>query len=99
MNNKDLTVQLDNHVVKIDAFISAEIMDETVMMSVEKGQYFGLNPVASRIWEVLAEPIQVSALCDQLRKEFDVDLETCRQDVLDLLQKLLRWEMIRVLDE
>lgn len=99
MNNKDLTVQLDNHVVKIDAFISAEIMDETVMMSVEKGQYFGLNPVASRVWEVLAEPIQVSALCDQLRKEFDVDLETCRQDVLDLLQKLVRWEMIRVLDE
>lgn len=72
----------------------SSIDDEVVMMSVESGEYYGLNAVASRIWELLESPCTFGRLVNQLLREFDIDEETCRRDVLVFLDRMLKKDLI-----
>lgn len=62
--------------------------DEFVLMSAERGAYFSLNAVGSRIWERLAEPISLPRLCDELLREFDVPRERCEIEVMEFVGRL-----------
>lgn len=69
--------------------VSSNLDGETVMMSIENGEYFGLDSVGSRIWELLETPITVANLVDILVDEFEVSREECEADTIDFLNKLL----------
>ena len=68
--------------------IDSEIDDELVMMNVDTGGYFGLNPVATQVWAQLKEPKSLDALIQVLQQEYEVDTEQCRSDVLPLLEQM-----------
>jgi hypothetical protein len=68
------------------------------MMSVEKGQYFGLEPVGSRVWELIEKPVKVAELIDGLLGKYDVDRETCEKDVLAFLEELHEAGILQVED-
>jgi hypothetical protein len=61
-----------------------------VMMSVDAGRYYGLNAVASRIWELLDTPRSASELCHHIVEEFEVDSTTCDAEVRRFLGELLK---------
>ena len=63
--------------------------EEAVMMNVTAGRYYGLNAVASRIWELLETPKTIAELCAQICEEFDVDAQTCEAAVLKFVQDLI----------
>jgi Coenzyme PQQ synthesis protein D (PqqD) len=63
--------------------------EEAVMLSVEAGQYYGLNAVARRIWELLEEPKTIFELRDAICDEFEVDAETCQADILKFVGELM----------
>jgi hypothetical protein len=73
--------------------LEAAVDLEIVAFSIEKGTY-GFNPVASRIWQLLANPITVADICKVLVNEYEVDRETCEKEVLDLLEQLRREGMV-----
>jgi hypothetical protein len=63
--------------------------EEMVMMSVTAGRYYGLNTVASRVWELLETPKTIAQLCAQICEEFEVDAQTCEVEVLKFVQDLI----------
>ena len=63
--------------------------EEAVMLSVAAGEYYGLNAVAARIWELLAQPMTVAQLCTQICAEFDVDAQTCEATVTRFADELI----------
>ena len=68
--------------------LSRQIADETVILDVASGKYFGLDPVGARVWQLLGEgktPDQVSAT---LATEYDVDPQRLEADIGSLLQEL-----------
>jgi len=67
---------------------STQVESELVMMDLPNGNYYGLNPVASKIWQNLAVPQSVAQLCESLQAEFDVDDQTCLTEVLQFLDQL-----------
>ena len=69
--------------------VFSHIDDEVVMMSVETGEYYGLNVVASRIWELLKNPYTFNQLTDLLMQEFEIDEITCQKDVMTFLAQLI----------
>src|SRR5262249_14290844 len=69
--------------------IAAAVDDEIIILSVERGSYFGLDDIGSDIWERLANPIRIDALCDALAAEYDADRAIIERDVLALLGKLV----------
>ena len=74
--------------------LHAELEGETVMMSVARGEYFGLNSMGSRIWALLEVPHTLDELCARLLAEFEVEDARCRREVSGFLSELLRLGMV-----
>lgn len=74
--------------------ISGRLHDELVMMDKEQGKYFSLNPVATRIWELLEGPATAEWLCGRLQEEYDVDAGRCEEEVSDHLREMVRLGLI-----
>lgn len=58
------------------------------LMSIRNGAYYGMDPVGSRVWELIAQSVRVSDVCESLLGEFEVDRATCERQVLSFLQQL-----------
>ena len=69
--------------------IATDMDGETVMMSIERGEYFGLGSLGGRVWELLAQPMTLDQLTDAVCAEFDVDATTCLADLPRFLDDLL----------
>lgn len=74
------------------------IDNEVVMLNQETGEYYALNEVGSRIWELLSEPICIHNVIEILVKEFEVEFDTCKTDTIQLLNELLARSLIVVND-
>lgn len=93
------TLELDDCIIRNPDLVATEMDGDLVMMSIERGEYYGLNAVASRIWELLEAPMRVKELCNQLTREFEVDGEQCRLEVMTFVNELFENEMIRRTDQ
>lgn len=87
-------IGLDTVVTQKKDIASADMDEEKVMMDLEKGKYFALNDIGSRIWELIGTPQTVGGIISKLLDEYDVDLETCRDNVLVFLNRLYYEELI-----
>ncbi len=93
-----MAINLLSVISKNTTIISSKMDNEVVMMSIEKGNYYGLNPVAAEIWEMLTAPMTVQAICVRLMEEFDVEQEKCFTEVLAYIEKLENEGLILVKD-
>lgn len=80
-----MTDQDRARIIRCDDLLEADVNGEIVALHVEKGQCYGMNAVASRVWAMLAEPTSPEQICARLADEFEVDADTCRTDVAALL--------------
>jgi hypothetical protein len=76
--------------------ISAELDQETVLMSIDAGAYYGLKGPAQSIWNNLETPLTFSALVDRLVKEYAVSQEACSEDLQQFLAKMEREGLLHV---
>ena len=79
--------------------ISGKLHDELVMMDMDKGQYFALNPSATRIWELLEQPRDMETLCKMLCEEFEVKADRCQQEVEKHLMEMVELGLIHAMDD
>lgn len=75
--------------------VFTEMDGETVMMSLEQDEYFGLGGVGSRIWELLAQPTTGAQIRDEIVAQYEVESEACERDVLHFLHELDEAGLIR----
>ncbi len=73
---------------KREDIVTAQLDGKAVMMSVENGKYYGMDEIATAIWENIEKPISVIRLVHILTEEFDVSEEQCQTDVIVFLTKL-----------
>lgn len=90
------SISLDTTVVATDAQVSSSLEDEEVILHLESGTYYGLNPVGRRIWTLIQSPTDVKAICERLLAEFDAESEQIEQDVLALLEDLMEEDLVHV---
>lgn len=89
-------VALETIVVRNDTILDANVGDETVLMSVENGQYYALTATSRAIWERLKAPVRVRDLCVNLASAYQTPLETVEADTLEFLNYLEAQKMIEV---
>jgi coenzyme PQQ synthesis protein D (PqqD) len=78
--------------------VSSDLAGEAVVLSLRTAMYYGLDQVGLRIWELVREPMRVAAIRDTIAQEYEVELERCERDVLDLLHQLASEGLIEVRD-
>lgn len=76
--------------------VSAEVDGETVLMSIKNGNYYGMNPVGSRIWELIEKETTFGALCETLLKEFDATPAQIQTETSAFISHLMEEDLIQV---
>ena len=73
-----------------------EIDGEIVMLSVANSEYYGMDKVGSRIWELIENPVILKDLINTLLNEYNVGKEQCSIETLTFLEKLWNKKLINV---
>ena len=93
---KDFGINLETIINKNLEIDDTDLDGEKVMMDLDKGEYFMMNEVGSRIWEIINEPMNVKGIVDALRSEYEVDEETCKDTVIEFLGRLNNADLISI---
>ena len=68
--------------------ICRELSGETVLLNLESGVYYGLDPVGTRVWQLLQLGKTIDGVCEVMLDEFDVSQDVLRDDVTRLVGEL-----------
>ena len=68
--------------------LSQEVSGETVLLDLNNENYFGLNEVGTRIWQLLQEQDNLEKIYDVLLDEYEVDAKQLRTDFDDIINQL-----------
>ncbi|MDF1572513.1 MAG: PqqD family peptide modification chaperone [Bacteroidales bacterium] len=97
--NKTEKLSVNSVVQRNPAQEFSKIDEEIIMLNVNKGEYYALNDVASRIWEMIDTPVQVNDLLNKLIEEYEIDTQTCQQDTLRCLEDFRNKSIIIIENE
>lgn len=70
--------------------------DETVILDLVTGTYYGLDPVGAHIWQLMTEGRTLVQVCESMLTEYDVTREVIEHDVLVLVQTLVDKQLLSV---
>ncbi len=71
------------------AQVAAQVVDdEAVIILADAGEVDILDPVGTRIWELIDGERTVQEIVDTIVEEYDVPVEQARQDIQEFLQVL-----------
>jgi Coenzyme PQQ synthesis protein D (PqqD) len=93
-----VSVTIDSVLVQDKEPTTADLDGGAVLLSVRAGAYFGFNPVASEIWDMLAKPRRVGEIFAALSASHDVDADTLARDVTPFLQTLIENHLVRLVE-
>ncbi len=83
--------------VKIsDNVIFQEISGESVLLNMGSEQYFGLNEVGTRIWELLTKDGDTAKVLELLQAEYEIDREILTRDFTNLLEEMKKERLITI---
>lgn len=80
---------------RVSDLAAADLDGETALLSVAQSAYFGMDPIASRVWSLLDGQRSVGEICALLVSEYDVEPARCQEDVLAYLTDLRREGLLR----
>lgn len=69
--------------------VTRQVGDETVLLNLESGTYFGLDPVGSRFLELLEADGALAAVIARMLEEFEVTEAQLEDDLLRLADEML----------
>ena len=74
--------------------LSQEVSGETVLLDLNNENYFGLNEVGTRIWQLLQEQNNLEKIYDIMLDEYEVDTKRLRKDFDDIIKQLMESGLI-----
>ena len=66
-----------------------QVDGETVMMSIENGTYYGMNPTGNYIWNLLQEESSIEELLLKLSNTYNLSEDQCQKEVLPFVQTMI----------
>ena len=89
------TLSLDDTPTIGEDVVFRELEGETVILNLEKGEYFGVDEVGTRVWTLIAEGRSLRQVADIMVSEYDVSGETIAVDLLRLAGEMISHGLIR----
>ena len=68
--------------------------DGAVLLDIEQGLCFSLNPVGTKIWEMIKAGRSVNEIADSLEEEFHLPRSQFLQDIADFLRQLQEMKLV-----
>jgi len=96
MSNPISSISFADRVRVPDDVLISNLQDESVILNLDSERYFGLDNVGTRMLTVLNSSDSIEAAYQSLAEEYDVDRQVLRQDMLSLIENLLKQGLIQV---
>ena len=77
--------------------IYRDVSGEVVLLNLQSGVYYGLDPVGSRMWQLLMEQRPLDDVCSVMLEEYDVTADVLRADLSKLVDELASKGLVTVL--
>ena len=74
--------------------IAQKAANDLLLFNMEDGNYYSLNEIGSRIWELCDGSHSVSQVVAALAGEYDASNQILEKDVLELLEDFRRGKLI-----
>ena len=74
--------------------VESAVGQETVILHLKNGTYYGLDAVGTRIWALLKEGVKPAEICQRLAADYDVAEETVEADARRFLTELEAHDII-----
>lgn len=91
---QDITLQ--SKIKQCNSIYTSSIDNEAVMLNIDLGKYFGMNSIATDIWNKLKNTITIETLINELSSEYAVSPDQCQTDILPFLEKLIDNGLIEI---
>jgi Coenzyme PQQ synthesis protein D (PqqD) len=92
-------ISTNSRIVVSQDQVSCDLSGEAAILNLKSAIYFGLNTVGASIWKLIQEPRSVKEIQAAIQEEYEVEHDQCGRDVLELLQELSNYELIKIIDE
>ena len=92
------TISGSSKIVTTENQVSADLAGEAVILNLDSGVYYGLDPIGAQIWQLIQEPRSVDEVRDRLMEEYDVEAAQCERDLVVLLQKMAEHALVEIRD-
>jgi hypothetical protein len=79
---------------RTEQVIAQKASNELLLFNMDDGNYFSMNEIGSRIWELCDGTHSVSQLVATLATEYDAPAEVLEKDVVELLEGLQNGKLI-----
>src|SRR5512147_2547809 len=84
-----MAIDLNTLISIPDNVYTQEVGEETILLDTQGGRYFGLDPVGTRMWQLLRKHEALRPVYETLLTEYDVEPERLESDLLALATKLV----------
>ena len=71
-----------------DGVLSHDLQGELVILNLNTGVYFGLDPVGTRIWHLIQEHQSLQKVLHSMVEEYEVGEAQCMQDLLSFVAQM-----------
>ena len=89
-------MDLDTQLTVPPQVISRLVGDETVLLDLASGMYFGVDGVAMHIWESIAAGQTLNQAVAAVVADFDVDKAQAEADALEFVNELVERGLLAV---
>jgi hypothetical protein len=90
-------VEFFNRVCVPEHVLIRHMDGESVLLNLDTERYFGLDAMGTRMWERVTTAPNIDAAFTLLLEEFDVEAETLREHLSELLNRLVENGLLTVL--
>jgi hypothetical protein len=77
-----------------DGVMFNRVGDEVVILDLDSGTYYGLDPVGSRLWELISGGASIDDALAAMEREYDVERSVLDRDVNALVVELRERELL-----
>ncbi len=91
-----MTISFSDRVTVPDEILISNLQDESVILNLNSERYFGLDDVGTRMFSVLTNSDSIEAAYESLTREYDVDRQVLRDDLIVLVENLLQQGLITI---
>jgi hypothetical protein len=81
-----------------DDVLFEDLHGEGVLLNLKTGVYLGLDPVGTRVWQILEDHHVLSEVLDTMLAEYEVDRQRCTDDLLALVSDLEKHGLVTLTD-
>lgn len=82
-------VELARRLRRRDRVLARQAAGTLVLLDLDSGQYFSLDGVGARAWELCDGERDVGAILDTLGAEYEAPIEVVREDLIAFLREML----------